>query len=212
MKILFLSDIHDNLSALKEVDLDFDALLLAGDLTINGKQAEALKILEPLKLIADKIYTVSGNMDYPEIEKFMSEISLSVHSKGVFINEELAVFGCGGSSPTPFNTANEFSDEEIYQILEKGYNEVAGAKTKIMLCHTPALDTHCDKLPNKIHVGSKKVREFIEKYQPNYCICGHIHEGIGVDKIGKTIIMNAGSFAEAHYGYLNTDTAEIELI
>jgi len=43
------------------------------------------------------------------------------------------------------------------------------------------------------HVGSKAVREVIEKYQPLLGLHGHIHESKGYDKIGRTLVINPGS-------------------
>ncbi len=44
-----------------------------------------------------------------------------------------------------------------------------------------------------VHVGSTSVRKAIEEYQPILGLHGHIHESSGVDKIGKTLVMNPGS-------------------
>jgi Icc-related predicted phosphoesterase len=63
------------------------------------------------------------------------------------------------------------------------------------------LDIITDKKAHRIvkgkHYGSKLARRMIEKYQPVLAIGGHIHENQGMDKIGKTLIMNVGS---AHEG------------
>ena len=41
--------------------------------------------------------------------------------------------------------------------------------------------------------GSRAVREFIEKHQPEYFFCGHIHEAEGVVfQMGATRAMNVG--------------------
>lgn len=45
----------------------------------------------------------------------------------------------------------------------------------------------------KIHVGSKAVTKMIQKYQPLLGLHGHIHESRGVQKIGRTTILNPGS-------------------
>jgi Icc-related predicted phosphoesterase len=42
------------------------------------------------------------------------------------------------------------------------------------------------------HAGSKTILNYIEKRQPRYAFCGHIHEGEGKDKIGKTEVYNLG--------------------
>jgi len=42
------------------------------------------------------------------------------------------------------------------------------------------------------HLGSYIARKFCEKYQPLICVGGHVHEGKGKDKIGKTVLINPG--------------------
>jgi len=44
-----------------------------------------------------------------------------------------------------------------------------------------------------IPVGSTAVRTFVEKHQPLLGLHGHIHECKGVDRIGRTLIINPGS-------------------
>jgi Icc-related predicted phosphoesterase len=47
--------------------------------------------------------------------------------------------------------------------------------------------------PVSDHVGSKTLYDVIEKHQPLIGIHGHIHEGRGDIKIGKTVCVNPGS-------------------
>ena len=71
-------------------------------------------------------------------------------------------------------------------------------KPLVLICHAPPLDTELDRVRDGLHAGSRAVREFIEKYQPKYFFCGHIHEAAGVSvEIGKTRAMNVGK-----HGYL----------
>jgi len=42
------------------------------------------------------------------------------------------------------------------------------------------------------HAGSKVILDYIKKKQPKYVFCGHIHEGKGKKKIGKTQVYNVG--------------------
>ena len=42
------------------------------------------------------------------------------------------------------------------------------------------------------HAGSKVILDYVKKYQPKYVFCGHIHEGEGKAKIGKSEIYNLG--------------------
>jgi len=41
--------------------------------------------------------------------------------------------------------------------------------------------------------GSTAVRELIEAYQPALGLHGHIHEGRGVTRLGRTVCVNPGS-------------------
>jgi len=45
-------------------------------------------------------------------------------------------------------------------------------------------------------VGSKAVREAIDKHQPVLSLHGHVHESKGAVKLGKTLSINPGSSYE----------------
>ena len=47
--------------------------------------------------------------------------------------------------------------------------------------------------PVMTSAGSTAVRELIERYQPVLGLHGHIHEGRGTTKIGRTVCVNPGS-------------------
>lgn len=42
------------------------------------------------------------------------------------------------------------------------------------------------------HAGGKAILDYIRKHQPRYVFCGHIHEGEGHARIGKTEVYNLG--------------------
>ncbi len=42
------------------------------------------------------------------------------------------------------------------------------------------------------HAGSKLILDYIKRAQPKYAFCGHIHEGEGMKRIGKTEVYNLG--------------------
>ena len=54
------------------------------------------------------------------------------------------------------------------------------------------MGTKTDLLPSGKHVGSESLRKIIEEFQPTINLCGHIHESMAIDKIGKTTIINPG--------------------
>ncbi len=43
----------------------------------------------------------------------------------------------------------------------------------------------------------KAMAKYIEENQPLAVVCGHIHEGAGMEKIGETLVINPGSLGEA---------------
>jgi Icc-related predicted phosphoesterase len=47
-----------------------------------------------------------------------------------------------------------------------------------------------------VPVGSHAVRAVIEKYQPLLTLHGHIHEGKGTTRLGRTLCINPGSMYE----------------
>ncbi len=70
-------------------------------------------------------------------------------------------------------------------------------KLDILVCHQPPYG-YLDKITWKTsphkgkRMGSKVILNYIKKYQPRYVFCGHVHEGEGKTKIGKTEVYNLG--------------------
>jgi len=69
---------------------------------------------------------------------------------------------------------------------------------KILVSHTPPYNTNTDVIESGQHVGSKAIREFIERHQPEICLTGHIHESRNIDRIGKTLILNPGMLSDGY--------------
>jgi len=72
-------------------------------------------------------------------------------------------------------------------------------KVDILVCHQPPYGI-LDKVTNKaapkhwlgLHAGSKVIFDYIKKQEPRYVFCGHIHEGEGRARIGKSEVYNLG--------------------
>ncbi len=73
--------------------------------------------------------------------------------------------------------------------LKKLFNQI---ENPILITHSPPYGI-LDNVKSVGHVGSKKILKFIKKYQPKIVFCGHIHEGRGKKKIGKSLVINCGS-------------------
>lgn len=196
MKIVSISDVHmatRNLARMTEVWRDADLAIIAGDLTNFGGVEDARKVLDDVRAYCKNVLAVPGNLDKPETFPYFEREGIALHGKGMVI-DGVGFFGCGGSNLTPFKTPSEFTEDEIYAALMRGYEEVREVRPLIMVCHTPPLGTKCDRIVSGKAVGSAAARQFIEEHQPEVCISGHIHESAAVDMIGRTKVLNAGPF------------------
>ena len=61
------------------------------------------------------------------------------------------------------------------------------------------------------HVGSKKLREIIEKRKPLACISGHVHENEGIETIGSTKILKLKPLMLGHAGLVEWNEEEKDL-
>jgi len=80
-------------------------------------------------------------------------------------------------------------------------------KPVIFLTHNCPYKTKLDKVrkgPAKgEHCGSFLEKEIIKKFKPGLVICGHMHENQGKDKIGKSLIINAGAVVDRKYAIID---------
>lgn len=65
------------------------------------------------------------------------------------------------------------------------------AKT-VYVTHSPPWGTSLDRLYDGRPVGSRAIRDFIERRRPPLTLHGHVHESAGVDRIGGTVSVNPG--------------------
>lgn len=203
MKIIAIPDLHGSTEGIENIFVELanaDVVLLAGDLTNFGNEMEAARIVEEFRKLANIIYAVPGNCDYPGVNKYLIGQEIGLHGKGVVV-DGVALIGVGGSLPAPGGTPTEYSEIELQEFMERAMADVPAHLPLILMAHQPPVDTKIDKLPNGTHVGSTAVRSFIEVHQPLVCFSGHIHEGVGIDSIGQTKLINPGPFKSGGYAY-----------
>ena len=189
MRALIFSDIHNDLATLRKlIATDADYYIAAGDLVSWAKGLD--KCGEILKEKSDRVWALPGNHESAEqIASFCEKFGLRNFHDQVIEAGGRQFGGLGYSSPTPFNTPGEYSEEELEQRLSK----FAGLERLIMICHAPPQGTELDRIRDGVHGGSRSVRKFIDSAQPDYFFCGHIHEGEGREiRIGKTVARNVG--------------------
>ena len=188
-RLLVFSDIHNDARALEKLmATDADYYFAAGDLVSWRRGLD--KMGEIMRARGDRVYVLPGNHESEaDIAAFCSRFGF-VNFHGATLELPGAhVAGLGYSSPTPFDTPGEYTEEEMASRLKK----FEGLKPLIMVCHAPPLDTPLDRVHDGLHAGSRAIREFIEKVQPAHFFCGHIHEAEGmVTHMGSTRAMNVG--------------------
>lgn len=88
-----------------------------------------------------------------------------------------------------FKLTGESSETELAERLEP----FAALEPLILICHCPPLNTPLDEAGPGRHFGSAAVASFIQRVQPDWFFCGHIHEAAGRKaQFGRTIAVNAG--------------------
>lgn len=189
MKLLIFSDIHSNHKALEQlVATDADYYFAAGDL-VNWARGldECGKILQPR---AERVYILPGNHESAaQITRFCDQFGFhDFHGQTVRIGK-YHVAGLGYSNPTPFNTPGEYSEAELAGRLAA----FVKLQPLVLICHAPPHGTALDRVHDGLHAGSRSVREFVDRHQPEYLFCGHIHEAEGAQiEIGNTKAINVG--------------------
>ena len=189
MKLLIFSDIHGDKKALEQLmEIEADYYFAAGDLANWGRGLEQLGPI--MQRRASRMYVIPGNHESEsDIAAFCRQYGFrNFHGQKIDI-EGYAVAALGYSNPTPFDTPGEYSEEELGRRLES----FSTLDPLVLICHAPPKGTKLDRVREGAHFGSTAVREFIDRRQPEYFYCGHIHEAAGAeDTIGRTRGWNVG--------------------
>ncbi len=115
----------------------------------------------------------------------------------------------GWANPTPWNTFRELPEDELRTRIDGLVATVPDRQRAIFNFHAPPYGSNLDSAPQLdadmkyvaggqalVPVGSKAVRESILEYGPALSLHGHIHEGKGAVKLGRTLAVNPGSSYE----------------
>lgn len=171
-----------------------------------------------------KVVLCPGNDDSFIIDDVIKKDPRVIFGEGnvLDLDGEHEVATSGWTTPTPWDTPRECSEEELLEKLEEVISKIERIETSVFCFHCPPYGTGIDdavKLdknlkpvyvrgtPVMIPVGSKSVRKVIKKYQPLLALHGHIHESCGFMKIGRTYCINPGS--EYSEGILRAFLVEI---
>ncbi|HLE13967.1 MAG TPA: hypothetical protein VI776_04395 [Anaerolineales bacterium] len=162
-----------------------------------------------------KCYVTGGNDDDPSVlEPIYREGTQSFfgcENKCVLVDDDHTMVSVGYSTPTPWKTPREVSEEDLSRLIDEMVAQVPDMGRAIFNFHDPPNDSTLDTCPMLdwttdppspilkagqvvLHgAGSQAVRQAIEKNQPMLGLHGHIHESMAVAKIGRTTCINPGS-------------------
>jgi len=162
-----------------------------------------------------KCFVTGGNDDDPEvldsIKREGTQSFFAIEGDMVYVDDNHTMISVGYSTPTPWNTPREITDEKLGEMIEAMVAKVPDLSRAIFNFHDPPADSSLDTCPMLdwdkdppqpiiqggqmvMHgAGSKSVRQAIEMYKPMLGLHGHIHESQSVAKIGRTTCINPGS-------------------
>jgi Icc-related predicted phosphoesterase len=156
------------------------------------------------------LVAIPGNDDFHEIDDILTQAPhFDFHEMQVceFKGGYQMLF-CGGSTPTPWDTEREYTENQYVSRFAELIPQVADMSRCIFNVHCPPMGTALDAcpkldknlqvvyemgLPAQIHAGCQTLVDVIKEYQPLLGLHGHIHEGRAKINIGKTICINPGS-------------------
>jgi Icc-related predicted phosphoesterase len=180
---------------------------------------QILSVVERWMALADerlegsgrRCFVCPGNDDSFEVDEVVgrSKHVQLAEGKVVELGDGFAMVSTGWSNITPWKTFRELPEPELAAKIEAMIPSSADMSHLVFNFHCPPYGSNLDEAPEVdedlnvkeagralIPVGSTAVREAILKYQPLLSLHGHIHEGKGTARLGKTLAINAGSLYE----------------
>ncbi len=163
-----------------------------------------------------KVYLCGGNDDTDVVLEALDEAPqervVNAENRVVALDDEQhTLITVGYSTPTPWDTPRERTDEEIGKVIDDLLADVADPSRAVFNFHCPPLDStldSCLKLdasvwpptpviergqPVYYGAGSQSVGDALTRYQPAVGLHGHIHEARGSATFGRTPAFNPGS-------------------
>lgn len=205
MKLLVISDLHAHNDVLDKMDSLFeqaDAVIFGGDFAECFKPETGKDALEKLCSKHENIFAVLGNCDNEDFLEELEAQDVSVE-KSLAFHEGLAFAGSGGGTYFTGKTEFERTEDEClsdFDIVKNSVEQTGDAslwQSLILISHNPPVGEKIDSFDGEHHAGSQKFTDFIKDNKPLAVVCGHIHEGAGIEKIGDTVVINPGSLGES---------------
>ena len=196
-----------------------------GELEKNPEQVDRIFKQEVLKVVqqwmdkADQkldstdlmVYCSPGNDDMDEVDEIIrcSRRVKLVEGQVTPLDERHEMIASGWSNRTPWDTEREEDEDQLAARYEAMISRLREPRNSVFNIHVPPYKSGLDEAPELDKnlrpvlagqalkpVGSTALRKAIERHQPLLGLHGHIHEGRGATRIGKTLCINPGSMYE----------------
>ncbi|HEY3312653.1 MAG TPA: hypothetical protein VGK00_13515 [Anaerolineales bacterium] len=181
--------------------------------------SEALKVIQQWMEIATRklagtgmrVFVSPGNDDRFEVDDIIRANENVTLAEGhvIRLDEHHEMITSGWSNPTPWHTYREEDETHLARRYQAMISDLKNPSQAIFNIHVPPHNSNLDEAPeldeqlrpkfagNALKpTGSTALRAAIEKNQPLLGLHGHIHEGRGSARIGKTLCINPGSMYE----------------
>ncbi len=164
-----------------------------------------------------------ANDDIFEIDPIIAAAKLVDLGESNLIDlDGFSLVSTGWANPTPWNTFRELPEDQLRERIDGLVASVPDRARAIFNFHAPPFGSNLDNAPKidadmryvsggqaLIPVGSKAIRDAILEYAPVLSLHGHIHEGRGAVKLGRTLAVNPGSTYED--GVLQAAIVDLDL-
>lgn len=158
-----------------------------------------------------RCYVAPGNDDMFELDDIIraSKYVQLVEGKVIELDKYHEMLSSGWSNITPWHTFREEEEDKLRARYDAMLSQLKDPRNSVFNIHVPPYGSRLDEAPELtedmkpkeagralIPVGSHAVREIIEEYQPLLGLFGHVHEGKGAVRLGRTLCINPGSMYE----------------
>lgn len=151
-----------------------------------------------------------GNDDHEELASVIEASEIITYPDGriIDIDDQHSIASLGYSNMTPWHCPRDIPDEDLARKIEGLVSQAVDLERCIFNFHVPPYDSTLDLAPELtkdlepvlvggqpkiVPIGSRAVRDAIERHQPLAGLHGHVHESKGTAMIGRTLCINPGS-------------------
>lgn len=165
---------------------------------------------ERLKGTGRRCIVSPANDDIFELDPIIDAAELvDLGEQNMIALDGFTMVSTGWANTTPWNTYRELPEDQLRVRIDELVADVPDRSRAIFNFHAPPYGSNLDAAPQLnadmtyvaggralVPVGSHAVRDAIVEYGPVLSLHGHIHEGRGAVKLGRTLAVNPGSTYE----------------